>query len=112
MESKKKVIDPAPIIEKLAVRCLETKGLECSVLGNVIDMLRAAPSANAVELCLQEIVTYIDRAFDRQIWDSRWINEKGELQSADVGYGGEWWSECMKPELLRVFVLSEKGKDK
>ena len=50
MESKKKVIDPAPIIEKLAVRCLETKGLECSVLGNVIDMLRSAPPANAVEV--------------------------------------------------------------
>ena len=50
MESKKKAIDPAPIIEKLAARCLETKGLECSVLGNVIDMLRSAPPANAVEV--------------------------------------------------------------
>lgn len=50
MASKKQVIDPAPLIEKLAARCLETKGLECSVLGNVIDMLRAAPSVDAVEV--------------------------------------------------------------
>lgn len=48
MASKKQVIDPAPLIEKLAARCLETKGLECSVLGNVIDMLRAAPSVDVV----------------------------------------------------------------
>ena len=111
MDSKKKVIDPAPIIEKLAARCLETKRLECSVLGNVIDMLRAAPSVDAVELGLLEIATYIDRAFDRQLWDSRWINEKGELQSADVGSGGEWWEECMKPELIRVFVLGGERKN-
>ena len=39
----KKVIDPAPIIKELADRCLEAKGLECSILGNVIDRLRAAP---------------------------------------------------------------------
>lgn len=39
----KKTIDPVPIIEKLAGRCLIAKGLECSLLGEVIDMLRAAP---------------------------------------------------------------------
>ena len=50
MATKKQVIDPAPIIEKLAARCLETRGLECSVLGNVIDMLRAAPTVDAVEV--------------------------------------------------------------
>lgn len=38
-----KVIDPAPIIKQLADRCLKAKGLECSVLGELIDMLRAAP---------------------------------------------------------------------
>ena len=41
----KKVIDPAPIIKELADWCLKTKGLECSVLGKVIDMLKAAPAA-------------------------------------------------------------------
>jgi hypothetical protein len=41
-----KVIDPAPIIKALAERCLEAKGLECSILGNVIDMLRAAPAVH------------------------------------------------------------------
>lgn len=40
----KKVIDPAPIIKELADRCLVAKGLECSILGAVIDRLRAAPA--------------------------------------------------------------------
>lgn len=42
-----KLIDPAPIIKKLAERCLVTKGIECSILGEVIDLLKAAPSAEA-----------------------------------------------------------------
>ena len=39
-----KVIDPAPIIKELADRCLVAKGMECSILGDVIDKLRAAPA--------------------------------------------------------------------
>ena len=46
----KKVIDPAPIIKELADRCLKSKGLECSVLGSVIDLLKAAPAVDAVEV--------------------------------------------------------------
>lgn len=46
----KKVIDPAPIIKDLAEWCLKAKGLECSVLGSVIDKLKAAPRADAVEV--------------------------------------------------------------
>ena len=45
-----KVIDPAPIIKQLADRCLKAKGLECSVLGRVIDLLKAAPAVDAVEV--------------------------------------------------------------
>lgn len=41
-----KVIDPDPIIKKLAARCLKAKGIECSILGDVIDMLRSAPAAH------------------------------------------------------------------
>ena len=41
-----KVIDPAPIIKNLADRCMKAKGLECSVLGSVIDMLKAAPAVH------------------------------------------------------------------
>ena len=40
----KKTIDPQPVIKELADRCLKAKGLECSLLGEVIDMLKAAPS--------------------------------------------------------------------
>ena len=46
----KKVIDPAPIIKELADRCLEAKGLECRILGGVIDRLRAAPAVDAVQV--------------------------------------------------------------
>ena len=45
-----KVIDPAPIIKKLADRCLVAKGLECRILGELIDLLRAAPAVDAVEV--------------------------------------------------------------
>ena len=38
-----KLINPDPIIKELADRCLEARGLECSILGSVIDMLKAAP---------------------------------------------------------------------
>ena len=44
-----KVINPAPIIKELADWCLKAKGLECSVLGKVIDMLKAAPAAEVVK---------------------------------------------------------------
>lgn len=44
-----KLIDPAPIIKKLADRCLVAKGVECSILGEVIDLLKAAPAANVDE---------------------------------------------------------------
>lgn len=46
----KKIIDPAPIIKDLAEWCLKAKGLECSVLGSVIDKLKAAPRVDAVEV--------------------------------------------------------------
>ena len=39
----KKIINPQPIIDNLTARCLKAKGVECSILGEVIDMLRAAP---------------------------------------------------------------------
>lgn len=41
----RKLIDPQPIIRQLADRCLLTRGLECSVLGDVIDLLKSAPDA-------------------------------------------------------------------
>lgn len=44
---RRKTIDPQPIIEKLATRCLKAKGVECSILGEVIDMLRTAPDDGA-----------------------------------------------------------------
>lgn len=45
--ASEKLINPAPIVKKLADRCLVAKGVECSILGEVIDLLRAAPAANA-----------------------------------------------------------------
>lgn len=45
----KKVVDLNPIIKELADWCLVTKGLECSILGAVIDRLRAAPGVEAAQ---------------------------------------------------------------
>ena len=39
----KKIINPQPIIENLTARCLTAKGVECSILGEVIEMLQVAP---------------------------------------------------------------------
>lgn len=39
----KKIIDPQPIIDKLSFRCLTARGVEASLIGEVIDMLHAAP---------------------------------------------------------------------
>lgn len=50
-----KVIDPAPIIKQLADRCLAAKGLECTILGELIDMLRAAPDAGERLLEMPEV---------------------------------------------------------
>lgn len=44
-----KLINPAPVISRLADRALLAKGRECSLLGEVIDMLMAAPAATPVE---------------------------------------------------------------
>jgi hypothetical protein len=38
-----KIIDAAPVIAKLAEKALQAKGRECSLLGEVIDMLRSEP---------------------------------------------------------------------
>lgn len=46
-----KIIDPAPVIKRLANRCLAVKGMECTILGELIDMLRAEPAVDAVEVC-------------------------------------------------------------
>ena len=45
-----KIIDPAPVIKRLANRCLAVKGMECTILGELIDMLHAAPGIDAVEV--------------------------------------------------------------
>ena len=43
----RKIIDPQPIIHYLGNRCLKAKGLECSLLGEVIDLLRSAPNVGS-----------------------------------------------------------------
>ena len=43
-----KIIDPAPVIKRLANRCLAVKGMECTILGEVIDMLVAEPAVEVV----------------------------------------------------------------
>lgn len=52
---------------------------------------------------VKEIIEYVDRAFDRTPYCSRWFDENGNESSCDVGYAAEWWFDLMKPELMRVF---------
>lgn len=52
---------------------------------------------------VNDLIHYIDNAFDRQRGESYWLDENGNDISTDVGYAWEWWIYCMKPELIRVF---------
>lgn len=66
-----KVIDPAPIIRKLADRCLDAKGIECSILGEVIDLLKTAPAeavipAKFVKQYLMDVMQEWDRLGERK----------------------------------------------
>jgi hypothetical protein len=56
----------------------------------------------------QQIIDYIDAAFDRPCGDSFWLDENGKRYTGvDVGYAHEWWQDCMKPELMRTFKRME-----
>ena len=55
-----------------------------------------------------EVIEYIEATFDRKHGDSFWIDENGNSHGADVGYSWEWWNDCMRPELMRVFGKKEK----
>lgn len=57
------------------------------------------------------LIDYIDKAFaERPHSQTRWIDELGNAIPADVGYAVEWWEDCLKPELLRVFGEQEDAE--
>lgn len=58
---------------------------------------------------IQKIIDYIDSRIDQQLYEGSWINDEGERITTDVGYGAEWWENCMKPELLRKFGGKQNG---
>ena len=59
-----------------------------------------------------ELIEYIDRALiERPRGDSIWLDEQGKVHTADIGYAGEWWDECMKPELLRVLYSEQAERE-
>jgi hypothetical protein len=90
----KKVIDPQPIINELAQRCLKAKGLECSLLGEVIDMLKAAPAVyNAPYLATEEAFKHgYEKGYEAG--KPKWIPVTERLPEA---------GKC-------VLIYSEKGK--
>lgn len=55
----------------------------------------------------EELINYIDDALNRSSSSTQVMNERGEYLTADVGYVYEWWNDCMKPELERVFLHKE-----
>lgn len=53
---------------------------------------------------INNLIKYIDDAFNnRSHLSAYWVDENGNDIGADVGYAWEWWQDCMKPELIRVF---------
>lgn len=55
------------------------------------------------EVALQDILDYVDKAFDRTPYEGSWITYDGARVSCDVGYAYEWWDQYMKPELIHIF---------
>lgn len=54
---------------------------------------------------VQNTINYIDTAFEEQsVGSSTWYDELDREYIEDVGYAAQWWDECMKPQLERVFV--------
>lgn len=51
----------------------------------------------------QDFINYIDARLRENPYEGSWITDCGERISVDVGYAYNWWSDCMKPELLRKF---------
>jgi hypothetical protein len=70
-----------------------------------VDDIDNAPTVDSVDL--KDILDYIDKTFDRTPYEGSWITDSGERVSCDVGYAWEWWSDLMKPELIRVFGKEE-----
>lgn len=88
-----KVINPAPIIKELADWCLKAKGLECSVLGKVIDMLKAAPAAEVVKW-----IPVTERLPEEDIRVLVWVGENDRyfpIIDTDRVHKGRWvrWEE-------------------
>ena len=49
------------------------------------------------------VINYIDDRISENPYEGSWITDYGERVSADVGYVSHWWTNYMKPELLRKF---------
>lgn len=57
---------------------------------------------------MRNTIDYIDTAFEEQSRGSSiWYDEFGREYCEDVGYAYQWWEECMKPQLERVFMGKE-----
>lgn len=106
MTAGKKLIDPTPIISKLADRALHAKGAECSVLGEVIDMLMAAPLILHVE---QRWIPVTEELPDNQ---HDWVLVACKL-TPEGWYGvphiaelrkGVWWADCYDTPLTDAGV--------
>lgn len=56
----------------------------------------------------EEIFAEIDEIFERQIYESRWLDQNGKvLGVVDVFYAFECWRDYIKPELKKKYI----GKD-
>lgn len=81
--------------------------LGCDLLNEVppdTEICMVKPGDKCGAMPVEEFIAYIDKAIKERLHgDSFWIDEREHTHGADVGYAWEWWMDCMRPELLRVF---------
>lgn len=60
----------------------------------------------------EEIFAEIDEIFERQIYESRWLDQNSKvLGVVDVFYAFECWRDYIKPELKKKYTESEKDDE-
>lgn len=91
------LIDPAPVICKLADRALHAKDPECSLLCEVRDMLMAAPLITHVEQRWIPVTEWLPEYPERVLVYVKEYNFSPRMIDTDRRHNGRWvrWNGCV-----------------